>query len=52
LTLDDNRLELEGFAAGFEGAKSELMEPANGKPTDLRQFKRTTAGLCCIAEVP
>jgi site-specific recombinase XerD len=40
LTIKNYRSDLDAFAAWFEGANSEPMEPAKITPTDLRQFKR------------
>jgi len=40
LTIKNYRSDLAAFAAWFEGANGEPMEPAGITPTDLRQFKR------------
>src|SRR3954451_11255824 len=40
LTIKNYRSDLDAFAAWFEGANGESMEPAKITPTDLRQFKR------------
>ncbi len=40
LTLKDYRSDLNAFAAWFEGANGEPMEPARITPTERRQFKR------------
>ncbi len=39
LTIKNYRSDLDAFAAWFEGANGEPMEPAKITPTDLRQFK-------------
>jgi site-specific recombinase XerD len=40
LTIKNYRSDLDAFAAWFQGANGEPMEPAKVTPTDLRQFKR------------
>ena len=40
LTIKNYRSDLAAFAAWFQGANGEPMEPARITPTDLRQFKR------------
>jgi hypothetical protein len=40
LTIKNYRSDLDAFAAWFQGANGEPMEPAKITPTDLRQFKR------------
>jgi len=40
LTAKNYRSDFDAFAAWFEGANGEPMEPAKITPTDLRQFKR------------
>jgi Phage integrase, N-terminal SAM-like domain len=40
LTIKNYRSDLDAFAAWFQSANSEPMEPARITPTDLRQFKR------------
>lgn len=40
LTIKNYRSDLDAFAAWFEGANGEPMEPAKITPTDMRQFKR------------
>ena len=39
LAIKNYRLDLDAFAAWFEGAHGEPMEPARITPTDLRQIK-------------
>src|SRR5262249_28486937 len=40
LTIKNYRSDLDAFAAWFQSANGEPMEPAKITPTDLRQFKR------------
>jgi site-specific recombinase XerC len=40
LTIKNYRSDLDAFAAWFQSANGEPMEPARITPTDLRQFKQ------------